>query len=156
MAGLPQFFKDEDELRRIWSKPDTRKKLLEGLAEQGFGKEQLTEIQTIIDAENSDIYDVLAFVAYNADPLTREARVAIAQADIHTQFDQKKQAFLDFVLLQYVSVGVEELDQSKLTPLLLLKYRDSIADAINDLGPPEGIAEVFSGFQKYLYKRIAA
>jgi type I restriction enzyme, R subunit len=153
---LPQFFKDEDELRRTWSKPGTRKKLLEGLADQGFGKDQLTEIQTIIDAESSDIYDVLAFVAYNTDPLTREERAAIAQADIHTQFDQKQQSFLDFVLLQYVSVGVEELDQSKLTPLLRLKYRDSITDAIDDLGPPERIAEVFSGFQKYLYKRSAA
>ena len=88
--------------------------------------------------------------------MTREERAAIAQSEIHDQFDQKQQAFLDFILLQYVSVGVEELDKSKLTPLLRLKYRDSIADAIDDLGPPERTAEVFSGFQKYLYKRSAA
>ena len=66
--------------------------------------------------------------------MSREERAAIAQAEIHDQFDQKQQAFLDFVLLQYVSVGVDELDQSKLTPLLRLKYHDSIADAVDDLG----------------------
>jgi type I restriction enzyme R subunit len=47
---LPEFFKDEDELRTLWSAPDTRAKLLQGLAEKGFGKDQLAEMQRIIDA----------------------------------------------------------------------------------------------------------
>ena len=34
---LPEFFKDEAELRALWSAPDTREKLLQGLAEKGFG-----------------------------------------------------------------------------------------------------------------------
>src|SRR5271170_631190 len=34
---LPEFFKDEAELRALWSTPDTRAKLLHGLAEKGFG-----------------------------------------------------------------------------------------------------------------------
>ncbi len=54
-------------------------------------------------------------------------------------FNSKQQVFLDFVLSHYVSVGVEELDQEKLTPLLRLKYHDSIADAVADLGKPEEI-----------------
>jgi type I restriction enzyme R subunit len=54
-----------------------------------------------------------------------------------------------------VSVGVEELDQEKLTPLLRLKYHDSIADAIADLGQPHEISQVFAGFQKYLYQQQA-
>ncbi len=69
---LPEFFKDEAELRALWSVPDTRKKLLEGLAEKGFGHEQLAEMQRIINAEKSDLFDVLAYVAYALPPLTRE------------------------------------------------------------------------------------
>ena len=53
------------------------------------------------------------------------------------------------------TVGVEELDQSKLTPLLRLKYHNSIADAVADLGRPEEIGKVFAGFQKYLYQPAA-
>ncbi|MCX6351110.1 MAG: DEAD/DEAH box helicase family protein, partial [Bacteroidetes bacterium] len=35
---IPELFKSEDELRKIWSKPDTRKRLLEELADKGFAK----------------------------------------------------------------------------------------------------------------------
>jgi type I restriction enzyme R subunit len=152
---LPEFFKDEDELRSLWSLPDTRKKLLEGLAENGFGKDQLVEMQKIIDAENSDLFDVLAFVAYALTPISREQRAGKAKVEIGQHFNYKQQAFLGFVLSHYVSVGVEELDQAKLTPLLRLKYQNSIADAVADLGKPDEIGKVFSGFQRYLYQQTA-
>jgi len=152
---LPEFFKDEAELRAIWSEPDTRKKLLAGLAEKGFGRDQLAEMQKIIDAEKSDLYDVLAFVAYALPTLTRQERAARAKLAITQSFDAKQQAFLDFVLAHYVTVGVEELDTKKLTPLLRLRYRDSMRDAIADLGKPELIRVAFSGFQRYLYQPLA-
>jgi type I restriction enzyme, R subunit len=153
---LPAFFKDEAELRAVWSAPDTRKKLLQGLAEKGFGGEQLAEMQKIIDAEKSDLFDVLAHVAYALPPVTREERALNAKVLISTHFNSKQQVFIDFVLSHYVSVGVEELDQDKLTPLLRLRYHNSIADALADLGRAEDIGRVFAGFQKYLYQRQAA
>ena len=100
-----------------------------------------------------DLFDVLAHVAYALPPLTREDRAIKAKAEISTHFNNKQQAFLDFVLSHYVRVGVEELDQEKLTPLLRLKYHDSIADAVADLGRPEEIGKVFVGFQRYLYQQ---
>ncbi len=152
---LPDFFKNEGELRAIWSVPDTRKKLLQGLAEKGFGRDQLAEMQKIIDAEKSDLFDVLAYVAYDMPPKTREERAERAKTVINAEFNAKQQAFLDFVLSHYVSVGVDELDQEKLTPLLRLKYHNSIADAVADLGRPEEIGKIFSGFQKFLYQEAA-
>ena len=152
---LAEFFKDEAELRRLWSVPETRKKLLQGLAEKGFGGGQLAEMQKIIDAERSDLFDVLAYVAYAVPPITREERAARARDTIRTHFNSKQQVFLDFVLSHYVSACVEELDQEKLTPLLRLKYHDSIADAVADLGRPEEIGNVFTSFQKYLYEVAA-
>ena len=148
---LPEFFADEDELRKLWSAPDTRRKLLDGLAGQGFGWDQLAEMQRIIEAGNSDIFDVLAYVA----PLTREDRAARAKAVIDAKFNPRQQAFLEFVLTHYIEEGVAELDQAKLTPLLKLRYHDSMADAVDDLGKPEEIRQVFSGFQRYLYEEAA-
>lgn len=147
---LPDFFQSEEELRALWSDPMTRRKLLEGLAEKGFPKEVLTEMQTIIDAGNSDLFDVLAYVAYATPPLTREQRAAKAKVAITTHFNSRQQVFLDFVLSHYVCTGVEELDQQKLPPLLCLRY-GAIQDAIADLGQPEEIGKAFAGFQKYLY-----
>jgi type I restriction enzyme R subunit len=154
---LPEFFKDEEELRTLWSAPDTRKKLLDGLADKGFGKDQLAEMQRIIDAEKSDLFDVLAYVAYALPTITREERANKAKLVIHERFTSKQQAFLDFVLAHYVTAGVEELDTEKLTPLLRLKYHDSLADALADLGRAEEIGRAFNGFQKYLYQsRVVA
>ena len=153
---LPEFFKDEQELTALWSEPGTRAKLLEGLAEAGFGNDQLREMQRIMDAEKSDLYDVLAHVAYSMPPLTREARAGKARVEISGFLNEKQRAFLEFVLSHYVTVGVEELDTKKLTPLLKLRYRDSIPDAVKDLGLPKEISKVFSGFQKFLYSSDVA
>ena len=150
---LPEFFRDENELRTLWSAPDTRKRLLDGLAEHGFESAQLAEMQRIIEAENSDVFDVLAHVAYALPPETREERAAMARREISAHFSAKQRSFLEFVLAHYVSEGVRELDMDKLKPLLALKYQDSIADAVADLGTPQEIGGVFAGFQKYLYQR---
>jgi type I restriction enzyme R subunit len=149
---LPEFFKDEEELRRIWSFPDTRRALVQGLAEKGFGISLLTEMQAIINADNSDLFDVLAYVAFALPPVTREERAEIATKQICATFNAKQQAFLLFVLAQYVKQGVQELDQEKLTPLLKLKYNNAIADAIEDLGSSALIRDSFTGFQRFLYE----
>ncbi|MGA2547635.1 MAG: DEAD/DEAH box helicase family protein [Rectinemataceae bacterium] len=151
---LPEFFKNEEELRSLWSLPSTRAQLLQGLSESGFGHEQLVEMQKIIDAEKSDLFDVLAHVAYALPPLTREERALKAKVVITRQFSPKQQLFLGFVLSHYVTVGVEELALDKLSPLLKLKY-DSMYDAELGLGKPTEIGKIFAGFQKYLYQRGA-
>lgn len=150
---LPEFFQNEAELRSLWSDPETRKRLLQGLAEKGFGRDQLAEMQRIIDAENSDLFDVLAYVAYATPPQTRADRAASATASValDASLSDQQKAFLEFVLSHYVSVGVDELDLDKLTPLLRLRYHDSIADALADLGRPVEINTLFSGFQRWLY-----
>ncbi|MHB1225266.1 MAG: EcoAI/FtnUII family type I restriction enzme subunit R [Gemmatimonadaceae bacterium] len=153
---LPEFFRDEAELRALWSAPDTRAKLLAGLAEKGFGAEQMTEMQRIIDAERSDLFDVLAHVAYALPPLSRDERAARAKVEISTHFNDRQQIFLDFVLSHYVTEGVRELDREKLTPLLRLHYRDSISDALQDLGNAGEINRLFTGFQRFLYSEHLA
>jgi len=155
-GDIPTLFKDEAELRHLWSRPDTRKALLEGLAERGYGDEQLTEISRLVDAENSDLYDVLAYIAYTTDPISRQDRVAVRKPQILAQYgDSKQQEFLNFVLDQYIHAGVSELDQSKLPHLLELRYH-SLKDAVRELGSVTTISEVFIGFQRYLYSQDEA
>ena len=150
-GALPEFFRDEDQLRELWSDPETRGKLLEGLAGKGFGREALGEMQQAIEAEDSDLFDVLAYVAYTRAPIKRSERAVRAKAGINSTYKSHRHlAFVEFVLDHYVEEGVDELDMQKLTPLLRLKY-SAIADAAADLGTPEQIRQTFIGFQKYLY-----
>ena len=149
-GALPDFFKNEDELRTLWADPATRKGLLNGLADKGFGRDPLHEMQRIIDAEKSDLFDVLAYVAFALPPETRASRAERAKAHNAATYGQKQQAFLAFVLDQYVTQGVEELDAEKLTPLLKLRY-NAINDAMADLGDAVQVRQAFVGFQRYLY-----
>jgi type I restriction enzyme R subunit len=149
-GALPSFFKSEAELRKIWSDPVTRKALLEQLAEAGYGHEELTELQKLVDAEKSDLFDVLEYLAFNIDPITREYRVLQAKPLILKGLTLKQAEFLEFVLFKYIDSGVGELDQTKLPHLIELKYH-SIADAAEVLGGVAEIKNLFMGFQKHLY-----
>lgn len=149
-GDLPGLFADEDELRRLWGWPDTRRKLLEGLEEKGYGMEQLAEVGKLIEAENSDLYDVLAYIAFNETPITRAERVDSHREAILKDRDYAQQEFLRFILDHYVARGVGELSIDKLRPLVDLKYH-SINDAAPELGPPGKIRKVFIEFQQHLY-----
>jgi len=150
-GDLPELFKNEDELRRLWSLPDTRRKLLTGLEEKGYGKEQLSEVRHMIDADQSDLFDVLAYIAFAISPESRAERVHSRIDHIFEQYaGDKQRQFLSFVLDHYISQGVDELDQEKLPVLLELKYQ-SVGDAVAVWGSVAEPRDVFIGFQKYLY-----
>lgn len=95
---LPDLFKSEQESRDIWSDPRTRRALLQHLQEKGFGPEVLAELQILIDAQNADLYDVLAYVAYALPPKTRSERAAHARVVVDHRFLPKEQVFLHGVL----------------------------------------------------------
>ncbi len=149
---LPELFANEDELRRIWSDPDTRKALVDGLAERGFAGEQLAQIRRMIDAEASDLFDVLRYIAFTKAPLKRAERADARRADILSHQDPRQTEFLEFVLSQYVAEGEGELESDKLPDLLSLKY-GTPADAVRQLGNVGDIRQAFRGFQEDLYKR---
>ena len=148
---LPEFFRDEDELRALWSDPETRRKLLDGLAEKGFGRDQLNEMQRVIGAEKSDLFDVLAHVAFAAEPKTRVERAQRARDSVAGSFDDRQQAFVNFVLDQYEAQGVDELDLAQLAPLLRLRYGDAISEGLRALGDAADVRRTFVGFQPALY-----
>lgn len=148
-GDIPSFFKDEEELRRIWSNPETRKGLLNRLREKGYSINQLEELRTLVRGEESDLYDVLSYIAYHRDLVPRVFRAENARENLYSYSD-KQQEFLNFVLDQYVRDGVSELDTEKLPDLLKLKYR-AISDGISELGDVASIRETFVGFQEYLY-----
>lgn len=149
-GALPELFKDEEELRSLWGNPDTRKALLDGLEAKGFGTDQLREIGRMVDAENSDLYDVLAYIAFLRSPITRAERVNTHRGRIMQGLDYRQQEFLDFVLDHYVRQGVGELDTEKLPHLIELKY-STVNDAVSELGPVTDIRQVFVGFQRHLF-----
>lgn len=153
-GDLPALFTNEAELRAIWSNPDSRKALLSGLEDKGYGQDELEAVKELISAEKSDLFDVLAYVAYALPTITREQRVEEQKAVIFDHYSEKQQEFINFVLQHYVNEGVRELDSEKLPDLLELKY-ESTSDAVTQLGNAKDIRDMFVGFQEYLYLKEA-
>ena len=150
---LPEFFETEEELRQIWSNPTTRKLFLEKIAEKGFGKDELETLQKMIDAEQSDLLDVLAYIAFLTPPITRSKRVNQSKDKIYKGLEDKQKEFFNFVLSKYEQKGVEELGEDRLPILLNLKYQ-AIANAEQSLGDVEQIRSMFFELQEDLYAKI--
>lgn len=147
---LPDLFKDEEELRELWGNPDTRKALLEGLADRGYDALILSQIQDCIKAENSDLFDVLAHISYNTTPITREERAERGKAVVASSYEEKLAAFLTFVLGHYVEEGVQDLSRDKLSDYLTIQFGSQVTGA-KELGGIDKAIESYIGFQAHLY-----
>jgi len=155
-GDLPNFFKDENQLREIWSDPDTRKALLKKLNDAGYGKDKLTVVQKLINAQNCDLFDVLVYI-FDSDnkPITRKIRVKMAKKTIYSSLNHDQKKFIEFVLDKYIEVGTTELEQEKL-PVLIESMYQSQEDGISKLGGDIlSIKNMFIEFQQHLYAKIA-
>jgi len=110
-------------------------------------------LQKMIDAEQSDLFDVLTYVSFLTPPISRVQRVEQSKGKIFEGLNDKQKEFLDFVLTKYEEKGVDELDEEKLPILLNLKYH-AIADAVSTLGDVDSIRSIYFGFQKDLYRAV--
>jgi type I restriction enzyme, R subunit len=154
---LPDLFKNEDELRALWAVPSTRMNLLKRLEESGFPIAALQDIQELIDAKSSDLFDVLEYVKYSLKPIPRKIRASVSRSLMETELEAKQMEFIDFLVSQYVETGVTELEESKLETLLEIKYSD-VFNAVNILGDGKASAvrDIFLAFQKNLYRPHSA
>ena len=151
---LPEILESEERLRELWANPMTRKDLLEKLEAAGCHKDDLVKLQELINAQDSDLFDVLEYIAYAKSPLSRIARVETNRDNILNLLNQSQREFVEYVLRNYIEVGVDELDVGKLSTVLTAKY-GSINAAQKELGPPQDIRQTFIDFQLELYKEAS-
>ena len=146
---LPEFFKDETELRLLWSQPKTRQALLAKLENAGFAKSDLIEIQALIDAKESDLFDVLEYIRFALTPISRKERSTVSVSKL-SELTPNQKAFVDFLADQYEARGVDELEESRLERLLEAKY-SNVVEGIKVLGGVDIVREIFLKFQTNLY-----
>ena len=151
---LPELLGSEEQLRELWASPVTRRELLEHLENEGCSRGDLKKLQGLINAEDSDLFDVLEYIAYTKRPISRVARVEMSKRNIFNLLSEEQREFVTHVLSNYIEVGVDELDDSKLSTVLTAKY-GSPAAAQEELGTVEDIRNTFINFQQHLYQNTA-
>ena len=153
-GDLGNLVASEDELRAVWSDPDRREAFQRRLTELGYGAERLDDMRRLIDAPNSDIFDVLAYVRFTLAPLSRFERAGSARNNGMAGYERAMRSFLDYVLDAYEKHGVDELASAKIADFLRIRY-GGINDAKRMLGPVPKIREAFVAMQAHLYQQTA-
>jgi type I restriction enzyme R subunit len=148
---FPEFFNSEDELRSKWSDPRTRAALLQGLADRGFEEAKLQALKELVDAPDSDIYDVLRYIAYAKETMTRAERADLVREYYLEQLDDNEKEFVLFILDTYEKAGEKELSMDNLTRLIELKYRTT-NEGMSILGEAQEIVNDYLELQKEIYE----
>ena len=146
---MPEFYTSIEDLREKWSSPKMREELLDKMSEAGYDIETLNRIRTLIDADNSDLLDVLEYISFNVEPIQRAERVQRTDPYVETLTAQQ-QDFIKYVITLYIREGIEELGTSKLPEILKMKY-GSVEDGTLAIGGSDVAKNTFYGFQKSLY-----
>lgn len=150
-GDLGSLVADEDELREIWSNPETRSGFIERLTDMGYDRERLNDMRRLIDAPNSDIFDVLAYIRFTLAPLARTDRVENARTSGMAGYEAEMRDFLDFVLQSYSVQGIRELEPGRLSDFLRIRYGGT-NDAKKKLGSVTEIRQAFFDIQKHLFQ----
>lgn len=148
-GAMPEFFSSAEDLREKWSAPKTREELLEKMEDAGYGIDVLKRVRTLVDAEDSDLLDVLEYIAYNVEPIKRTAR-AEKTANYIATLTPQQQEFVEYIIALYIREGVEELGTEKLPRIIDMKY-GSIQEGISVLGGLDVAKSTYYDFQKRLY-----
>ena len=151
---LGEFYNDEDGLRAIWSSPKNRKEMLHKLSDMQIDASQLNDLKFIFEAENSDIYDVLAHISFNMDIKTRSERVlAVENSDFVEKYHtEKAKEFIEFILERYKKDGVKELDEDKLGKLVDLSGLGSVREVAQNFGGITKMRDEYFELQKEIYR----
>ena len=155
IGQLPELYQSEEQLRELRANPETREKLLWQLASMGIDNEQLESLKKMFEADDSDIFDILAHISFNSDIKKRVQRVAYVK-DTKIVFEHyenlKAQEFLDFILEQYAEHGIFELQGNNLGNLISLYKKWTVSDMSLAFGWERFLKEAYYELQEGLFR----
>jgi type I restriction enzyme R subunit len=149
-GDLGKLAPDEDALRTAWRNPDRREAFLEALADQGYARDDLETLRSLVQKPDSDLFDVLAYIRFDLDPKARAERADAVREGGLSGFNEEMRAFLEGVLTSYVREGISELRTGALAPALQNRY-GGMGEARAKLGDVRAIRDAFIAMQSSLY-----
>jgi type I restriction enzyme R subunit len=155
---LPDLYESEEQLREVWSNPDTRQELLESMQRYGFDEDSLNSLQKMFEADDSDIFDVLMHVSFNEKIIKRRKRVEAVRKEkgyIDSYENEHARELLLFILERYEKDGVQELKRDHMAELIQLKNSGTVRETSKYFGGVDKLKEAFYGLQHHLYNATA-
>jgi len=110
-----QFGSLRDFLRR-WSDAERKQAIIDELKELGIPLEALRE--AVPNSENFDVFDLVAHIAFDQKPLTRQERATnVKKRNYFGKYGQQAQAVLEALLEKYADHGITDIEDTKVLEL---------------------------------------
>ena len=149
-GDLSGIIADEDQLRGVWSDPDNREHFLSQLWDRGYDQDRLDDIRRLVDAPDSDLFDILRYVLFTLSPKTRHDRAESVRQEGITDFDGELRELLLNILKAYEASGERELATRKLGQFITARY-GSVSESRERLGELATVRDAFRRMQSELY-----
>jgi type I restriction enzyme R subunit len=149
-GDLSSIIADEDQLRVLWSDPDNRERFLGQLNDRGYDQDRLDDIRRLVDAPDSDLFDVLSYVLFTNPPKTRHDRADSVRVSSVANADNEMKDLLLAILGAYELRGESELATKKLTSFLTARF-GSVSEGKTKLGGLPAVKNAFLQMQTNLY-----
>lgn len=141
---------DEDALRALWSDPDNREHFLGQLSDHGYDRDRLNDIRRLVDAPDSDLFDVLSYVLFTNPPRTRQERADSVRSEGLADATGDMKDLLLAILAAYEARGESELATRKLGTFLTARF-GSVNEGKAKLGGLPAVKAAFRTMQATLY-----
>lgn len=149
-GDLSKMVPDEDALRKVWSDPDNREHFLGQLSDRGYDQDRLDDMRRLIDAPDSDLFDVLSYVLFTVPPKNRATRADTVRTGQMQGFEGEMRELIVGILNAYARDGESELATPKLGRYLTARY-GSIGEGKARLGDLGVIKDAYRTMQERLY-----
>jgi type I restriction enzyme R subunit len=143
---------DEDQLRAVWSDPDARGRFLQQLADRGYEESRLDDIRQLVDAPDSDLFDVLSYVLFTVPPKTRHERADSVRAGGVGARNELLGDLMLAILAAYEAHGESELASNRLTTFLAARF-GTVNEGKSKLGGIAVIKDAYRTMQTSLYSK---
>lgn len=141
---------DEDTLRAKWSVPEEREHLLEQLAEAGYDAERFDAIRRLVEAPNSDLFDVIGYILFDTTPQSRIERAERLKTGGLDEWDGDMRDLLLGILAAYERAGEAELGSKRLGDFLKTRFGGAKQGA-DLLGGSAAVKAAYRTLQRRLY-----
>ena len=127
-----------EKFREVWLAQKKKEELLQRLVSEGVFIDYVKEM---LPRENVDDYDVLSYIGYDIEPLTKDERIdRILASGYLDKFSPENQDIIRLLLEAYRSHDIDEL-----TNMRILNMPEFIQK-----GTPPAIVKGFGGREKYM------
>ena len=143
--------RSSDELRDQWVDGKRREAIVQALEEKGIALEHL---YLVTSGEESDAFDLLCHLAFDAPLLTRKQRAEAAKRRVQDEFQtfgKTALGILEDLLERYVETDIGEVTNTKVFKLLPTTKHLNTLEVANVFGGVPQLQAALEKFQAILY-----